>query len=70
MRDSKTGVSQLSYFIGSGNTAFAEQYDKEQTPIIPVFCEGEHLDSFVGYYSFDSRKFSPGRMREYYFRGE
>jgi thioredoxin-like negative regulator of GroEL len=33
------------------NLRLAEQYEKEQTPIIPVFCRGEHVGTFIGYYS-------------------
>jgi thioredoxin-like negative regulator of GroEL len=35
------------------NLRCAEQYEIETTPIVPVFCHGELLDTFVGYYTFD-----------------
>lgn len=35
------------------NLRLAEQYEKETTPIIPVFCKGEHLGTFIGYYSLE-----------------
>lgn len=35
------------------NLRLAEKYEKETTPIIPVFCRGEHLGTFIGYYSLE-----------------
>ncbi|MCW4012059.1 MAG: thioredoxin family protein [Candidatus Bathyarchaeota archaeon] len=35
------------------NLRLAEKYEKEQTPIIPVFCKGDHIGTFIGYYSLD-----------------
>jgi thioredoxin-like negative regulator of GroEL len=35
------------------NLRCAEQYEIETTPMVPVFCRGEHLDTFVGYYTLD-----------------
>ena len=43
----------MNMFETMENLRLAEQYEKEQTPIIPVFCGGEHLGTFVGYYSFE-----------------
>jgi GTP-sensing pleiotropic transcriptional regulator CodY len=35
------------------NLRRAEQYEESITPIIPVFCNGDHLGTFVGYYSYE-----------------
>ena len=35
------------------NLRLAEKYEKENTPIIPIFCRGEHLGTFVGFYSLE-----------------
>ena len=43
----------MNMFETMENLRLAEQYKKEQTPIIPIFCGGEHLGTFVGYYSFE-----------------
>lgn len=36
------------------NLRLAEKYEKEKTPIIPVFYKGEHMGTFVGYYSLEA----------------
>ncbi len=38
------------------NLRLAERYEADTTPIIPVFCEGEHLGTFVGLYEEDEFK--------------
>ena len=40
---------RMNMFDTMENLRLAELYEKEQTPIIPVFCKGEHLGTFVGY---------------------
>lgn len=35
------------------NLRRAEEFEIDTTPIVPVFCKGEHLGTFVGYYSLD-----------------
>lgn len=43
----------MSMFSSMENLRLAEKYEKETTPIIPVFCKGMHLGTFVGYYSLE-----------------
>jgi thiol-disulfide isomerase/thioredoxin len=38
------------------NLRLAENYEKETTPIILVFCRGEHHKTFIGYYSLENFK--------------
>ncbi len=47
---------QMNMLDSMENLRLAEQYEKEQTPIIPVFCQGKHLGTFVGYYSLEEFK--------------
>ena len=44
---------RMNMFDSMENLRLAEKYEKENTPIIPVFCRGEHLGTFVGYYSLE-----------------
>ena len=44
---------RMNMFKSMENLRLAEKYEKETTPIIPVFCRGEHLGTFIGYYSME-----------------
>ena len=44
---------RMNMFESMENLRLAERYEKETTPIIPVFCRGEHLGTFIGYYSLE-----------------
>jgi len=44
---------RMNMFDSIENLRLAERYEKENTPIIPVFCRGEHLGTFIGYYSME-----------------
>lgn len=44
---------RMNMFETMENLRLAEKYEKENTPIIPVFCKGEHLGTFIGYYSLE-----------------
>lgn len=44
---------RMNMLASMENLRLAEQYEKEQTPIIPVFCKGEHIGTFIGFYSLD-----------------
>ena len=44
---------RMNMFETMENLRLAEKYEKETTPIIPVFCRGEHLGTFIGYYSLE-----------------
>lgn len=35
------------------NLRCAETYEVETTPIVPIFCKGEHIGTFVGYYTLE-----------------
>jgi thioredoxin-like negative regulator of GroEL len=41
----------MNMFGSLENLRLAETYEKENTPIIPAFCDGKHLGTFVGYFS-------------------
>ena len=43
----------MNMFSSLENLRLAEKYEKENTPIIPVFCDGKHLDTLVGYFSMN-----------------
>ena len=43
----------MNMFGSLENLRLAEQYEKENTPIIPVFCDGNHLSTLVGYFSMN-----------------
>ena len=43
----------MNMFKTMENLRLAEKYEKETTPIILVFCRGEHLGTFIGYYSME-----------------
>jgi len=38
------------------NLRSAEEFEIDTTPIVPVFCNGEHLGTFVGYYNIEDFK--------------
>jgi len=44
---------RMNMFESMENLRLAEKYEKETTPIIPVFCGGEHVVTFIGYYSLE-----------------
>jgi thiol-disulfide isomerase/thioredoxin len=41
----------MNMFGSVENLRLAEKYEKENTPIIPIFCDGKHLRTLVGYFS-------------------
>lgn len=49
---------RMNMFDSMENLRLAEKYEKESTPIIPVFCNGEHLGTFTGYHSLENFRMS------------
>ena len=53
---------RMNMFESMENLRLAEKYEKETTPIIPVFCREEHLGTFIGYYSMEDFREKPDEV--------
>ena len=46
----------MNMYESMENMRLAEKYEKSITPIVPVFCKGEHIGTFVGDYTLEDFK--------------